>query len=71
MGLQTRNMFFEQLEKELVQSLDNPRIRYLDLLIGSYDHVAHHNRDRQTHLLALQEVDALVGRLWTAIERVP
>ena len=31
MGLQTRNMFFEQLEKELVQSLDNPRIRYLDL----------------------------------------
>lgn len=71
MGLQTRNMFFEQLEKEMIQSLGNPRIRYLDLYISNFDHVAHHNRDRQSHMIELQEMDRLVGRIWTAIEKSP
>ena len=71
MGLQTRDMFFEQMEKELIQSLANPKIRYLDLYISNFDHVAHHNRDRQSQMLELQEMDSLVGRLWTAIEKSP
>ncbi|HET6669823.1 MAG TPA: alkaline phosphatase family protein, partial [Pyrinomonadaceae bacterium] len=71
MGLQTRSMFFEQLERELIQSLDNPRIRYLDLYISNFDHVAHHNRDRQSQMIELQEMDSLVGRIWTAIEKSP
>ena len=69
MGLQTRSMFFAQLEKELIQSLDNPKLRYLDLYVTNFDHVAHHNRDRQSHLMELREMDALVGRIWTAIEK--
>ena len=71
MGLQTRSMFFEQLEKELIQSLDNPQIRYLDLYVSNFDHVAHHNRDRQSQMIELQEMDGLVGRIWTAIEKSP
>src|SRR5687768_15786460 len=67
MGLQTRSMFFEQLEKELIQSLDNPKIRYLDLYLSNFDHVAHHNRDRQSQMMELREMDSLVGRIWTAI----
>ncbi|HET6671536.1 MAG TPA: alkaline phosphatase family protein, partial [Pyrinomonadaceae bacterium] len=70
-GLQTRSMFFEQLEKELIQSLENPKIRYLDLYISNFDHVAHHNRDRQSQMLELQEMDSLIGRIWTAIEKSP
>lgn len=71
MGLQARNMFFEQLERELIQSLDNPKVRYLDLFVGNFDHIAHHNRDRQSQMNELQEMDALVGRIWTAIEKSP
>ena len=67
MGLQTRSVFFEQLEKELLQSLDNPKIRYLDLYISNFDHVAHHNRDRESQMMELREMDSLVGRIWTAI----
>ncbi|MGI8917114.1 MAG: alkaline phosphatase family protein [Pyrinomonadaceae bacterium] len=69
MGLQTRSVFFKQLEKELIQSLDNPQIRYLDLYVSNFDHVAHHNRDRQSQMIELQEMDGLVGRIWTAIEK--
>jgi hypothetical protein len=69
MGLQTRSMFFNQLERELIQSLDNPKLRYLDLYVTNFDHVAHHNRDRQSHMMELREMDALVGRIWTAIEK--
>ncbi len=69
MGLETRNTFFDEMERELVQKLDDPNIRYLDLYVTGFDHVAHHNRDRESHLFALKELDRLVGRLWTAIQK--
>ena len=71
LGLQTRSMFFDQLERELITNLDNPKIRYLDLYISNFDHVAHHNRDWQSQMYELKEMDALVGRLWSAIETSP
>jgi hypothetical protein len=71
MGLQSRSMFFEQMERELILSLGNPRIRYLDLFIGDFDHIAHHNRDWQSQLFELQDIDRLVGRIWTAIGNSP
>jgi type I phosphodiesterase/nucleotide pyrophosphatase len=69
MGFETRNAFFEQMERELEQRLNNPRIRYLDLYVSGFDHVAHHNRDHQSHLNALQDLDRLIGRIWTAIQK--
>jgi hypothetical protein len=71
MGLETRDMFFAQMERELISSLSKPGIRYLDLMIGDFDHVAHHNRDYESQLFQLKEMDALVGRLWTAIQQSP
>jgi hypothetical protein len=68
-GIDARAIVAEQLERELVAALDDPRIRYLDFYTTDVDHAAHHNRDRATHLAALRELDALVGRLWTAIDR--
>ena len=59
-GVTDSQRLFEQLEKELIQSLDNPQIRYLDLYVSNFDHVAHHNRDRQSQMIELQEMD--VGR---------
>jgi hypothetical protein len=67
----SRAILMEQLERELIAKLADPRIRYLDFYTTDFDHAAHHNRDRATHLAALRELDATVGRVWTAIQRSP
>lgn len=71
MGLEMRSTFFDQMERELTQKLADSHTRYLDLYVSGFDHMAHHNRDHQSHLFALQEIDRLVGRIWTAIEKSP
>jgi hypothetical protein len=71
MGLEMRSWFAEQMERELTQKLGDSHTRYLDIYIGTFDHAAHHNRDHQSHLLAMQEIDRLVGRMWTVIEKSP
>ena len=53
-GLDTRNIAFEQFERELLASLSNERVRYLDLLTMDFDHTAHHNNDRESHLATLE-----------------
>jgi hypothetical protein len=68
-GLGTRDMVGSQLEREIIDGLDNPKLRYFDYYTTEFDHETHHNRDRATHLVALQDLDGVVGRLWTAIAR--
>ena len=68
-GLGTRGIVPAQLEREIIAGLDNPKLRYLDYYTTDFDHATHHNRDRATHLAALQDLDGVVGRLWTAISR--
>ena len=70
-GFEVRNTIFDQLERELVEKLNNPNFRYLDLYITDFDHMAHHNRDRESHLYALQTLDGIIGRIWTAIQKTP
>ena len=70
-GFEVRNIVFDQTERELEAKLNDPRVRYLDLLAMSFDHTAHHNNDRDSHLEVLRELDAVVGRVWTAIEKSP
>jgi hypothetical protein len=71
MGLEARNIVMDQLERELIEKLKDPRIRYLDYYTTEFDHTAHHNRDREAHLYSLQELDAIIGRIWTAVEKSP
>jgi hypothetical protein len=71
MGIDGRNILMDQLERELIEKLKDPRIRYLDYYTTEFDHTAHHNRDREAHLYALQELDAIIGRIWTAVEKSP
>ncbi len=68
LGFSGSDLIYEQLERELIGKLNDPRVRYLDLYTSGFDHAAHHNRDRATHLAALQELDSLIGRIWTAIQ---
>jgi hypothetical protein len=70
-GFQPRIMVFDQMERELIERLNNPRIRYLDYYTTEFDHTSHHNRDREAHLYALKELDGVLGRIWTAIQKTP
>ena len=71
MGFELRSAISDQLIRELITNLNNPKMRYLDLMIEDFDHVAHHNNDPQSHLVVLQRMDAIIGQVWTAIQRSP
>ncbi len=57
----------EQTESELVSALNRPEVFYLDFFTGEVDHEGHSNNDPATLLHALRQLDAMAGRLWTAL----
>jgi hypothetical protein len=71
LGIGGRDIINSQQERELIEKLQDPKVRYLDFYSADFDHAAHHNRDEATQFAALRELDALVGRLWTAIQKTP
>ena len=71
MGFEMRSALSDQLVRELTTNLNDPRFRYLDLMMEDFDHAAHHNNDAQTHLFALQRIDSVIGQVWTAIQKSP
>jgi hypothetical protein len=70
-GLGLRNSVPDQLVRELIQGLSDPRRRYLELVTTDFDHTAHHNNDREAHLNILKELDTMLGQIWTAIQKSP
>jgi hypothetical protein len=71
LGIGARAILNEQQERELLEKLADPKVRYLDFYSTDFDHAAHHNRDAATQLAALRELDGLLGRVWTAVRRSP
>jgi hypothetical protein len=71
LGLPLAASVYRQTEAELIRDLKDPQIRYLDYFTGDYDHVAHLTADRVSQLRALEDLDALVGRVWNAIAASP
>jgi hypothetical protein len=69
MGFEVRSALTDQLVKELIAKLAEPKIRYLDLFIPDFDHIAHHNNDTQSQLFVLKQMDATIGQVWTAIQK--
>jgi hypothetical protein len=61
----------EQTERELIAKLNDPSVLYLDYFTGDFDHVAHATADVASQRLALERIDALIGRVWTAIQASP
>jgi hypothetical protein len=70
-GLGLRNSVPDQLLRELLQRINDPNRRYLEFVTTDFDHVAHHNNDRESHLLALKTLDAMLGQIWTTIQKSP
>ena len=66
-GLPWAASLYEQTEAELIQDLHDPQIHYLDYFTGDYDHTGHLTGDRVSQLHTLENLDALVGRIWNAI----
>ncbi len=58
----------EQVERELIAKLSDPNVRYLDFFIGDYDHVGHLSNDAASQYAVIRQIDALAGRIWTAIQ---
>lgn len=71
MGFEIRNFLTDEMRREMVAKLSNPKLRYLDLFTADFDHVAHHNNDRQSQLYVLQQLDTMLGEIWTAIQKTP
>jgi len=70
-GLGLRSSVPNQLLRELTESIGDPRFRYLELVTTEFDHAAHHNNDRESHLFVLKDLDAMLGQIWTAIQKTP
>ncbi len=70
-GLEMGKSLHQQTERELTAMLAHPTVKYLDLFTGDFDHLAHLDRNAEDQKRKLEEVDALVGRVWTAIESSP
>jgi Type I phosphodiesterase / nucleotide pyrophosphatase len=71
MGFELRSVVTDQLVRELTAKLADPKILYLDLFLADFDHVAHHNNDLQSHLFVLKQMDAIIGQIWTTIQKSP
>ncbi len=68
-GFNYRKTVLNQNERDIISGLQNkPEIEYYDYFTTVVDHASHHNRDIKTRLAALQELDRLIGRIWTAVE---
>ncbi|HKE55186.1 MAG TPA: alkaline phosphatase family protein, partial [Pyrinomonadaceae bacterium] len=71
MGLEMRSSVGDQLLRELLDGLNNPKVRYLDIYLTDFDHVAHHNNDLQSQLFVLKQIDSIIGQVWSTIQKSP
>ncbi|HMF77360.1 MAG TPA: alkaline phosphatase family protein [Bryobacteraceae bacterium] len=60
-----------QIESELLQGIAGSSVLYLDLFTGRLDHDAHATSQPAALLNELKSIDALAGRMWTALQQSP
>jgi hypothetical protein len=70
-GFEVSQGVTQEVEREMVASLADPKILYLDYFSGEYDHTAHLTSDEASQLVVLKHLDALIGRLWSAVQGSP
>lgn len=70
-GFEVSRGINEQIERELDARLLDSNVRYLDFFTGDFDHAAHLSNDTASQYAVLKKIDALAGRLWTAIQSSP
>jgi hypothetical protein len=69
LGLDFRGVTVNQAERDITGKLvKRPEIDYYDYYDTQFDHVSHHNNDDPSRLVALKDLDRLIGKLWVAIQ---
>ncbi len=70
LGLDMLNMTINQAERDILDKLiTRPEIDYFDYYDVSFDHVSHSNNDTASRLATLKKLDAVIGRMWVAIQK--
>lgn len=64
-------VLLQEEESELENGLANSEITYLDYYTGEIDHDGHQTNDPRALVDSLRTVDAVAGRIWTAIQKGP
>ncbi len=68
-GLKFRAVTIRQAERDILGKLEKrPDIDYFDYFDTDFDHVSHHNNDKDSRLTSLKQIDRLIGRIWSAIK---
>jgi hypothetical protein len=62
---------YEEMERELVEKLQDPNVRYLDFFSGDFDHQGHLTMDKFSHATVFENLDRTIGRIYTAIQKSP
>ncbi len=70
-GFDFSDAIMQQQERELIAKLADPSILYLDYYTGDFDHTAHLTNDESVQVNELRQIDATLGRIWTAIGASP
>jgi len=70
-GFSFSKSVYEATERDVLRQLKDPEVRYIDYFNGEYDHTAHLTNDPVAQLHVLDQLDALVGRIWGAIGQSP
>jgi hypothetical protein len=70
-GLELEASIGQELERELIDALNDDQVLYLDFFSGDWDHTAHLTNDPDSQLRAMQALDAAVGRIWNAAHAAP
>ncbi len=70
-GLSMIGDFHDQAEADFLARLADPNVKYLDYYVTEFDHVSHLVRDPVSQRHVLDELDALIGRIWTVVQSTP
>ncbi|MBS1832878.1 MAG: alkaline phosphatase family protein, partial [Acidobacteria bacterium] len=62
---------YEEMERELVEKLQDPAVRYLDFFSGDFDHQGHLTMDKFSHAAVFEKLARTLGRFFTAIQKSP
>jgi len=68
-GFRMTDSISEQAERDLIDRLRDDHTGYLDYFFTDYDHIAHLDNEEASAVEVLKRLDALVGRLWNAIQK--
>ncbi|MGA8596000.1 MAG: alkaline phosphatase family protein [Bryobacteraceae bacterium] len=61
----------KETESEVIKGLSGAKLEYLDFFTGDVDHIAHSVNDPRILTDELVRLDALAGRLWSAVQAGP